>query len=215
MASDQQAASVSGVAGLWAGWQARRRRRRERRETAHALYGRIVAEARRPRFYRAWAVPDTANGRFEMIVLHAAPVMRRLRDGGETGQALAQDVFDVMFGDVDRSLREQGVGDLSVGKHVKRAASTFLARCHALDPALATGDVDAVKTILARNAYAGVSAPEESAIHALAEHVMGFARRLEATPLEDVIAGAWPEGDAAAGPPHRAPSAAGETTQDH
>ena len=92
-------------------------RRHER--AAHALYGAIVAAAREPAFYDRLGVPDTMDGRFGMIGLHAALVMRRLRTAGPEGQPLAQALFDLMFADLDRNLREAGVGDLSVGRHVK------------------------------------------------------------------------------------------------
>jgi hypothetical protein len=98
-------------------------------------------QARRPWFYRDGGVPDSPEGRFEVIGLHAFFVLRRLRALGEPGQALGQEVFDVMFADLDRSLRELGVGDLSVGKHVKRYARFFYGRVAGLEQAFAAGDI--------------------------------------------------------------------------
>src|SRR5690242_9073061 len=91
--------------------------------TVRALYGAIVAQARAPAFYMNYGVPDTLDGRFELLVLHAFLYFRRLKrepaaEAGEAGQA----VFDLMFLDMDRSLRELGVGDLSVPKKIKRMA---------------------------------------------------------------------------------------------
>lgn len=124
-------------------------RRHER--AAHALYGAIVAAAREPTFYDRLGVPDTMDGRFEMIGLHAALVMRRLRTAGPEGQALAQALFDLMFADLDRNLREAGVGDLSVGRHVKGLASTFLARAQSLDQPLDSADRGAIAAIVVKN----------------------------------------------------------------
>ena len=81
-------------------------------DRAHDLYDTIVAQSRLPAFYQAGGVPDSVDGRFDLIVLHAVLVTRRLGGAGEPGKALAQELFDLMFADMDRSLREMGVGDL-------------------------------------------------------------------------------------------------------
>ncbi|MEM7023064.1 MAG: ubiquinol-cytochrome C chaperone family protein, partial [Pseudomonadota bacterium] len=96
----------------------------------------IVEQARQPCWYAELGVPDTPEGRFEMVAWHAAMVMRRLRREGLPGQALGQQLFDVMFVDLDGGLRELGVSDLSVGTYVKRLAGNFYARMAALDEAL-------------------------------------------------------------------------------
>lgn len=156
MSKNREQASWPVSRGLFAqfsSWLIGRSTDKARLAKAFALYHIIVARARQPRFYAEWGVPDTPDGRLEMIGLEAALVIRRLRAEGDAGRVLAQDVFDVMFADVDRNLREQGVGDLSVGKHVKRAAQTFLARCRALDPCLDAGDVEGIAIILDRNIH--------------------------------------------------------------
>jgi cytochrome b pre-mRNA-processing protein 3 len=109
------------------------RARDARRQVAEQLYQAAVKQARRPVWYRELGVPDTPEGRFEMIAVHAALVLRRLRREGPPGQALGQLLFDAMFVDLDGSLRELGVSDLSVGKYVKRLAGNFYARLAALD----------------------------------------------------------------------------------
>src|SRR6185437_7652606 len=92
--------------------------------TIDALYGAIVAQARRPAFYVDYAAPDTAEGRFDMLILHVALVCRRL--SRETGAAeaparqLSQQVFDMFCADMDHNLREMGVGDLTVPKKMRR-----------------------------------------------------------------------------------------------
>jgi cytochrome b pre-mRNA-processing protein 3 len=112
------------------------RTRDARRQIADQLYQAVVKQARRPVWYRELGVPDTPEGRFEMIALHAALVLRRLRREGTPGQALGQLLFDAMFVDLDGSLRELGVSDLSVGSYVKRLAGNFYARLAALDEGL-------------------------------------------------------------------------------
>jgi cytochrome b pre-mRNA-processing protein 3 len=98
---------------------------------ADRLYGAAVAQARNPAFYVECRVPDTLDGRFDLIVLHLCLLIRRLRREGETGATLAQALFDTTFDDMDRSLREMGVGDLGVGRRVKAMASAFYGRATA------------------------------------------------------------------------------------
>ena len=109
--------------------------RKHRREAARRLYLAAVRQARDPTFYTEGGVADTLDGRFDLIVLHVVPVMRRLRQCGEAGRQLSQSVFDVMFDDMDQSLREMGVGDLRVGKRVKQMARAFYGRAQAYDQA--------------------------------------------------------------------------------
>ena len=116
-----------------------------------ALYAAIVAAARQPFFYAEWGVPDTVDGRFDMIVLHLYLVMDRLRpDHLKFREALSE----LFFADMDRSIREMGAGDLSVGKKVRRMAEAFGGRVEAYENARAKG-VEEVEEALSRNVYAG------------------------------------------------------------
>ena len=85
--------------------------------------------------YTEGGVADTLDGRFDLIVLHVVPLMRRLRQCDEAGRQMSQALFDVMFDDMDQSLREMGVGDLRVGKRVKQMARAFYGRAMAYDQA--------------------------------------------------------------------------------
>jgi cytochrome b pre-mRNA-processing protein 3 len=113
------------------------------------LYGAIVAAARHPAPYQSWGVADTLDGRFDMIVVHMYLVLARLK--GETPE-LRQALVDEFFADMDRSLREMGVGDLSVGKKVRRMAEAFYGRIAAYDQAMAAGGAALVAAI-ARNFF--------------------------------------------------------------
>jgi cytochrome b pre-mRNA-processing protein 3 len=144
------------------------RRHRARDEAARQLYRALVEQARQPVFYSEWGVPDSRDGRLQLVSLHAILMMRRLRDEGPAGRELAQSLFDLMFQDVDRHLREWGVGDLSVGKQVKQLAQSFLGHAAALDPPLATGDSDRLARVLRRNVYSEVAAPESGVAHLVA-----------------------------------------------
>lgn len=164
----------------------RRLFRRFRADPAAALYGTLVAQARQPGFYTLCAVPDTVQGRFEMIALHAFLVMRRLKTGGAAGW-LAQDLFDLMFADMDRNLRELGTGDLAVGKRIKKLAKAFYGRVAAYEDGLA-GPPERLEEALARNAYEDVVAPAE-AVAALAAYLRQADAALAAQPVAALTTG--------------------------
>ncbi len=107
------------------------------------LYAAAVKAARRSAFLcRGLGVPDTLDGRFDLVGLHAFLLIERLRRDAEPGPELAQAVFDAMFADMDVNLRELGVGDLSVGKRVRAMWEAFHGRAAAYGAALAADDSD-------------------------------------------------------------------------
>lgn len=132
------------------------KKRKIRRQRAQALYEIIRAQARRPDFYAAWGVPDTIDGRFELLLLHAWLVWDRLRTDGAAGAALAQGVFDALFVDMDRSMRLGGVGDLSVPHHMKRMMKAAKGRATAYTEA--GKNAEALKQALRRNLFGTVVA---------------------------------------------------------
>ena len=108
------------------------------RGTIEAIYGMIVTQAREPLFYRDLGVPDTVNGRFDLLVLHLWLVLRRLRAEGAVG--LSQALFDRFCNDMDDNLREMGVGDLTVPKRMRAFGEAFYGRTAAYDLALEAGE---------------------------------------------------------------------------
>lgn len=156
-------------------------------DTVAALYGQLVAQARQPGFYTACAVPDTVEGRFEMIALHAFLVMRRLKTGG-TADRLAQDLFDLMFADMDRNLRELGTGDLGVAKRIKKLAKAFYGRIAAYEDGLNAAVAGRLEEALARNAYEDAAVPP-AAVALLADYVRRADAELAAQPLAELSAG--------------------------
>lgn len=154
----------------------------------YVLYGVLVGQARNPAFYTDMGVPDTAEGRFEMVALHVHLALRRLRAGGEAGKELGQKLFDVLFDDMDQTLREMGVGDLSVGKKIKALASSFYGRMQAYDEGLADTEGGKLEAALKRNVLpASVEADGYAA--ALAAYIRRAEAELAAQPVEDILAG--------------------------
>jgi cytochrome b pre-mRNA-processing protein 3 len=149
------------------------------------LYGAIVAQARDARFYEAYEVPDTVLGRFDLLLLHVALLLRRLREGDA---ALAQGVFDEFCRDMDHNLREMGIGDQGVPRQMRRVGEAFYGRAQAYDAALGAQGEGALADALARNVYAEAIEPDVAAIR-LAAYVRQAAAALNAQPLDELARG--------------------------
>lgn len=149
--------------------------RRRDNASARRLHAAVVAHSRRPEFYLELGVPDTVLGRFEVICLHAVLLLRRLRVEGNRGDELGQRLFDVMFADIDGSLRELGVGDLGVGPRVKRMARHFYGRIEAYGAGLDAGESATLEAALGRNLYAGAPVPPDRP-----KRIAGYMRQAEA-----------------------------------
>ena len=120
---------------------------------ARDIYETIVAQARQPELYRSLAVPDTVDGRFEMVVLHMVLLFHRLRPEGREGQDLAQRIFNLFVIDMDMSLREMGVGDLGVPKRMKDVGRSFYGRVDTYGKPLADLDQSKLSEALHRNLF--------------------------------------------------------------
>jgi cytochrome b pre-mRNA-processing protein 3 len=149
----------------------------------YALYGAAVAAARQPALYLDYAAPDTLAGRFDLISLHVGLLISRIRrDTDPAAKDLSQAVFDAMFNDMDLNLREMGVGDLAVGKRVKKMWEAFHGRALAYEAALDDADDAALEAALRRNLYA-LGAPEDAVVSALAARARATAAALAAQPF--------------------------------
>jgi cytochrome b pre-mRNA-processing protein 3 len=155
-------------------------------EPVLAIYSAIVAQSRQPVFYAEWLVPDTVTGRFDMISLHMALLFRRLRS--ETGRSkdFSQSVFDLFFRDMDRSLREMGVGDLGVPKRIQKMGNIFFGLLAALSEPMDRNDSQALEAVLSRNIFDGASG---SNVEALAAYLLRQDRALMSNTAGDIVAG--------------------------
>lgn len=112
------------------------------------LYGAVVAAARAPEFYREYGVPDTLNGRYEMIVLALFQLLERLRAEGSAAAEMSRLTLEAFFTDMDDCMREIGIGDVAVPKKVKKAAAGFYERAKAYRAALEADDASALAAAL-------------------------------------------------------------------
>ena len=174
--------------------------------TIEAIYGMIVTQAREPIFYRDLGVPDTVNGRFDLLLLHLWLLLRRLRTvqgapGGAT--ELSQALFDRFCEDMDDNLREIGIGDLSVPKHMKRVGEAFYGRAQAYGNALAEEGDAALIEAVARNVYGGNG---DNAASRLAAYIRRIAAGLDRQAVTAIVAGALSFPDPALDAPSKGPT---------
>ena len=152
------------------------RRSKERRSLAAGLYAALVARARDPVFFARFAVKDTLDGRFDLVVLHAWLVLDRLKMAGAA--SLSQAFVDTVFIGFDEALRELGAGDIGMGKRVKKLADAFYGRMQAYGEAQ---DEAAREATLVRNLYHGACEPGAKA---MARYVLGAKAQLKACDVE-------------------------------
>ncbi len=160
------------------------------RKTVHRhgqfLYGAVVARARNPVFYTSFGVPDTFDGRFEMLVIHNYLVARRLKRGDRFARDVSQSVFDLFLNDMDSALREAAVGDVTVPKRIAKMTRVFYGRTGAFDAAF---DVENVRpelsAVISRNLF-----PEHENAHAsdlLAGYMMDNEASLESREINHIL----------------------------
>jgi len=157
-------------------------------DEAHALYVAIVAEARQSFLFDELGVPDSVDGRFDMISLHIFLVLRRLKADVDRSADLAQCLFDTMFADMDRSLREMGTGDLGVGRRIKEMATAFYGRLSAYEKALQSNDPALLPDAIVRNIFRDDAEKSEEA-HKISNYVLWLAAAIEEWSMDELMSG--------------------------
>jgi cytochrome b pre-mRNA-processing protein 3 len=153
---------------------------RARYATARQLLDAAITQSRQPIFYTDLAVPDTFDGRFEMISLHVGLIVSELAAQTSESQKMAQALFDETFLNLEKTCREIGVGDLSVPRHIKRMMSALKGRALTYIEAEAAG---ALPEALARNLYGTVERPDQSVLETMASYMKAFRSSLQVQPL--------------------------------
>ncbi|KWV46926.1 ubiquinol-cytochrome C chaperone [Bradyrhizobium macuxiense] len=156
------------------------------RRTIEIIYGMIVTQAREPLFYRDLGVPDTVNGRFDLLVMHLWLVLRQLKSAG-AGADLSQALFDHFCIDMDDNLREMGVGDITVPKRMQAFGEAFYGRTAAYDLAL-TGSDEALAQSFCKNILNGKDIDKARELAVYARQAMAALARVD---LAGLIQGAW------------------------
>jgi len=156
-----------------------------------ALYAQAVEQSRSPALYTTLGAPDTVEGRFEIYSLHVMLLLDRLNVPGERAKDTAQALFDTYVKALDHALREMGVGDLSVGKKMRKLGEAFFGRAKSYRAAFAAlPEVQPLRDLLSRTVYADADAARAPE---LADYVLAQRTGLAAEPLDAVLEGriAW------------------------
>ncbi|MEM9468710.1 MAG: ubiquinol-cytochrome C chaperone family protein [Pseudomonadota bacterium] len=159
--------------------------RRRRKRIARAFYNNAALAGRQPYFYAALNVPDTIDGRFEMIGVHVALYINRLNALERPDEAQA--TFDAMFSIMEKSIREIGVGDLSVPKHMKRMMKGFKGRAmNYIDALKQAGNADLTEAVK-RNVYATTEEFNDNHVQGIVDYIRSSYDALEKTDYDDLI----------------------------
>ncbi len=154
---------------------------------AQAVYARALLQARLPVFYTDYGVPDTQPARFDLLLALIFPVISRMKDEGTGGRDFNQALFDVMFADMDQSLREIGIGDTGIPKRMKAMMKAFNGRMHAYD---AAADNDAAMTdALRRNLYADAAGVGDEQILKMKNYISSLLKGARALTFADIAEG--------------------------
>ena len=150
---------------------------------ARRLLETVSGASRDPALYGPSRAPDTFDGRFQLLALHGVIALRRLRTDPAHARLL-QAFTDELFLNFDDGLREAGIGDLSVAKHMKKIGRAFYGRFSVYDEALGAGDRAGLESALSRNVW-----NEEAAAFApsLAARAQALAARLGDLPVEQML----------------------------
>ena len=149
------------------------------------LYALAVKQARDVAFYTRLGVADRIDARFELYTLHVLLLVLRLRDENNgQGREAAQALFDVYVSALDHALREEGVGDVSVGKKMRKLGEALYGRMNAYETPLRDGDIAALAEALARNVYAEAGAEQA---HDLARYALAARAGLAAQEFKQVL----------------------------
>ena len=154
---------------------------------AVSLYCSLVRQARQPFFHEEWDVPDTPDGRYDMIMIHAFLLLHRLKNDRKDTKEISQAVFDLMFADMDKNLREMGGGDVGIGHRVKDMAKAFYGRIAAYEDGLTRND-NGLEDAIKRNVYRN-SSVERAKIEGLSNYIRNEVSILNAQPTSAFLNG--------------------------
>jgi cytochrome b pre-mRNA-processing protein 3 len=161
-------------------------RRSTRGASIDALYGMIVAQARNVEFYRGYGVPDTLDGRLDMIVLHLVLVLRQMTRAQGSLPPAGQQLFDRFCADIDSNFREMGVGDFGVPKRMQKVGEAFYGRTKVYESALVDPDPAVLEAAVARNVFGAAETPLGA--RRLAAYMRETADRVAALAADALIA---------------------------
>ena len=170
-------------------------------DQAHEAYLSLVNQARLPEFFKGLNVPDTLDGRFELICLHMVLILRRLKDVPVQDPLFAQvrlfgqALYDTMFIDFDLSLREMGVGDMGIGRRVKQMVQALHGRIEAyeISEVWDQSEVSKLREAISRNLY-GTCQPQGTCVEKMLDYVARAWEGLSKQSVSQILKNpSWPQ----------------------
>ena len=156
-------------------------------QAARQVYASVLLHSRKEEFYEDYGVPDTFDGRFDMLLLHTYLILHRmLEDGQEHAEAFNQALFDATFADMDQTLREMGIGDMGIPKHMRKMMKGFNGRMHAYEEALEQGTL---ADVMKRNLYGTGLAPDDKKIAKMEAKALEMLAFLKTQSSADILSG--------------------------
>lgn len=174
-------------------WWQNRQQRKIHRPAAEKLYAAASAASRAPTLFTDMGVPDSFDGRFDSLLLHTAPIFLRLQQmNTPESQALSQQFFDVLFINIELSVREAGISDLATARHVKRMMTACQGRTLVYGNALQDSSAEAdniLSAALRRNLYGTLESVNPNHLHAMNAYFRGINNDINGLPPESIMAG--------------------------
>lgn len=157
-------------------------------QNARAVYAKALEHVRDPAFYTTFGVPDTFDGRFEVLLVHVFMVMEAAGYGNRAADDFNQALFDVMFADMDQTMRERGIGDMGIPKHMRKMMKAFNGRMHAYQAAFKDGGL---YEALSRNLYGTLDKPDDRAVQGFCAYFKDNMAALKAVGFDALISGVF------------------------
>lgn len=152
------------------------KRRKTMTAAAVAWRDAILSRSRTPALYHDGLLADTLDGRFEAVTLVATSALRRIRQVEPDGRLLADRVYRALFSSFDHALREEGVGDSSIARKMRKMGEEFFGLARAMDEAIQSEAAEDMLTdVLKRNIQS-----DEAKARALAHFVLETDRAMSA-----------------------------------
>ena len=152
----------------------------------YRIYNSIVTQSRHSYFYINHGVPDTPDGRFDMITIHVFLVIRKLKNEHNKNYEMAQEIFDIMFADMEQNLREMGSGDVGVSMKIKAMVEAFYGRIKVYEAGFK--NILLLENALNRNLFRKTN-PNKFQVKSMAEYIQHEALRLEKVEIKDILKG--------------------------
>ncbi|WP_374650384.1 ubiquinol-cytochrome C chaperone family protein [Dongia sp.] len=163
---------------------------RATRDVAGKLFQQLVTQARARVFYEKLGVPDSVDGRFDMVALHIFLIFQRLRGKGDRAAILSQALYDTLIHDFEASLRQLGAGDVGVGKRIRVMTEALQGRIKAYETALAGNDPIELQGALRRNLY-GTTEPDIEAVRIVANYLRRAKELADRQPMDRILRGVF------------------------